>query len=92
MLTISIDFFIDRPRHRVIYGGMRVLFGLRTVVQYPHFSGRKDEEFAVTAVNRGDLWRLNYNKTVFRPRWESSPRRQSDGEGILPPRKYPLPI
>jgi len=47
----------------------------------PHFSGRKGEEFAVTAVNRGDLWRLNYNKTVFGPHWESSPRPQSDGGG-----------
>ena len=29
----------------------------------PHFSGRKGEEFA--AVNRGDLRRLSYNKTIF---------------------------
>jgi len=64
--------------------GIGVIYGGYEGYRYPHFSGRESEEFAVTAVNRGDLWILNYNKTVFGPRWESSSRPLLGG-GILPP-------
>jgi len=66
-----------------------------TRVLYPHFSGWKGEEFTanITAVNRGDLRRLNYYKNRFRP-WLRIPlgelatlsqTPESDGEGIPPP-------
>ena len=65
------------------------LFGLRGIV--PHFSGRKGKEFESHAVNRGDLRRLNYNKTVFgRPHWESS--RRSPRPQNRRRRGYFLPI
>jgi len=50
----------------IIYGCMRAGYRyphfLDWGVQYPHFSGRKDEEFAVIW---GNLRRLNYNKNIF---------------------------
>ena len=69
------------------------LFGLGE--PYPHFSPWKGEEFLSSAVNRGDLRRLNCNKTFFDrgcsapgPRWENSrrsPRPQSRMRRIYPP-------
>jgi len=54
------------------------LFDLR--VPYPHISGGKGEEFAVTCFSRSGLRRLNHNKNRFQsglhpgPRWESVER------------------
>ena len=85
----------------VIYGvpvrGVSYPHFLDWGIPYPHFSGRKSEEFAVTCCQQ----RLNYNKTVFGqgsargPSQESSrssPRLQSQmiEEGILPPHSPPL--
>jgi len=65
-------------------------FGLR--VPYPHFSGRKREEFLSPAVNRGDLRRLNYNKTgtPLRELTTVFQTPESDGRGVLPPHSSPL--
>ena len=40
------------------------LFGLRGTVP-PLFRTKKVKNLLSPAVNRGDLWRLNYNKTIF---------------------------
>jgi len=80
-------------RRNLPYEGYRYPHFLDSGVQYPHFSGRKGEEFAV---NKGDLRRLNYNKTIFgrgsapdpagRAQCSQSSRTQeSDEDGILPP-------
>jgi len=81
----------------VIYGGTRGTgtprFRLRGTV--PPIFKTKDEEFAV---NRSDLLRLNYNKTIFG--WGSTPDPAGrahdaltpglDEKGILPPHYPPL--
>jgi len=64
------------------------LFGLRAGTVPPSFRNEKVKNLLSPAVNRGDLWRLNYNKTVFCLVLHRTPFSQipeSDEEWILPP-------
>jgi len=52
----------------VIYGGTGTPHFLDLGVLYPHFQDEKVKKNFLSpavSVNRGELWKLNYNKTVF---------------------------
>ena len=68
-------------------------------VLYPTFQDEKVENLMSPAVNKGDLLRLNYNKTVFgRSSASDSAGRAHDAlavprirwGGVLPPHSHPL--
>jgi len=66
----------------------------------PTFQDEKVKNLLSPAVNRGDLWRLNYNKTIFGlgsapdlagRAHDALPDPKSDEEGILPPHSHHYP-
>ena len=58
------NFLGGETTYKNLRHNLRGVRGLDWGVQYPHFSGRKGEEFAVTCFSRSDLRRLNHNKTA----------------------------
>ena len=89
----------------VIYWGVRrvpvpPLFGLRGTVPLT-FQDEKVKNWLSPAVNRGDLRKLSYNKTIFGQGSASDPAERAydetlsqtpDEEGILPPHFPPLSL
>jgi len=56
----------------------------------PTFQDEKVKNLLSPAVNRGDLWRLNYNKTVLGPVSPGPQSRMRRGISLLPSRSPPL--
>jgi len=105
LVSIKLSIFALKHKFHVmiwLYIGPGVIYGVRGVLVLPFFGLRVPyhtvhdnmvKNLLLPAINRGDLRRLkslNYNKTVFGPRWESS-RWSLRPQGCMR-RGYFLPI